>query len=493
MRKAFNYTLYGALLLLLVGSLSACRVKQQAQPSGVSTLAVVGLNDIHANIDQLPRIAFMVDSMRAIYPNLLLLAAGDLQTGNPINDNFQPKGLPIIELMNEMRFDASALGNHEFDLGQHGLGDISHRAKFPFLSANVFPSPSYGIALKPYKIFTMPDGTRVSVVGLLQLSKLGIPESHPKNVRGVAFTKPLEEVKNYRYLAGCSDLQIAVTHIGVQEDTILARVAPYLDLIVGGHSHTLIDHPNNLHSSVPIVQSGYKAHYISLALIRHRGGQVLSHQEMLLPADPRAGGVNEKMQRMVEGYNANPLFAQVVTTNPKPIQDKYTLGAIFADAQRWYSHADFAMQNPGGVRIGELPQGNITLKDILRLDPFGNELTVLTMTGRQLKEFFLRAWTTDSNTPAHTSGLRVDYQLDDTGVLLDCTVYPAGSDTPIDPDKLYTLATSSYVQAAYTYQTSAPDKNQGITTAEVIVQYLKSLPEMPQVDYKSRYNIRVTR
>ena len=74
MRKTFNYTLDGALLLLLVGSLSACRVKQQAQPSGVSTLAVVGLNDIHANIDQLPRIAFMVDSMRAIYPNLLLLA-----------------------------------------------------------------------------------------------------------------------------------------------------------------------------------------------------------------------------------------------------------------------------------------------------------------------------------------------------------------------------------------------------------------------------------
>ena len=176
MRKTFNYTLYGALLLLLVGSLSACRVKQQAQPSGVSTLAVVGLNDIHANIDQLPRIAFMVDSMRAIYPNLLLLAAGDLQTGNPINDNFQPKGLPIIELMNEMHFDASALGNHEFDLGQHGLGDISHRAKFPFLSANVFPSPSYGIALKPYKIFTMPDGTRVSVVGLLQLGELGIPD-----------------------------------------------------------------------------------------------------------------------------------------------------------------------------------------------------------------------------------------------------------------------------------------------------------------------------
>ena len=65
MRKTFNHALYSALLLLLVGSLSSCRVKQQAQPSGVSTLAVVGLNDIHANIDQLPRIAFMVTYRRA--------------------------------------------------------------------------------------------------------------------------------------------------------------------------------------------------------------------------------------------------------------------------------------------------------------------------------------------------------------------------------------------------------------------------------------------
>lgn len=493
MRKLLTPKLYGAILLLLMGSLSACRVKQQAQRDKLSTLAVVALNDIHANIDQLPRAAFMVDSLRAIYPNLLLLAAGDLQTGNPINDSYDPKGLPIIELMNEMRFDASALGNHEFDLGQKGLGSISHIAQFPFIAANVFPAPSYDIALKPYEIFTLQDGTTVVAIGLLQLGELGIPDSHPRNVTGVAFTPALEEIRNYRYLADCTDLQIAVTHLGVQEDTILARVAPYLDLIVGGHSHTLIDHPNDLPTAVPIIQSGYKAHHMSLALLQYKDGQVVAHQEMLLPVNAKAGAVNQKMQQMVDGYNANPHFAQVITTSPKPIKEKYTLGAIFADAQRWYSKADFAMQNPGGVRISELPQGDITLKDILRMDPFGNELTVLTMTGRQLKEFFLHAWTTDGNSPAHTSGLRVEYLLDDTGVLMDCTIYPAGSDTPLDPDKLYTLATSSYVQAAYQYRTSAPDRNQGITTAEAIVQYLKSQQEMPTVDYRSRYKIEVVR
>ena len=480
---------YWGLLLLIVGSLSACRVNQLGCSDKGSTLAVVALNDIHANIDQLPRIAFMVDSMRAIYPNLLLLAAGDLQTGNPINDHFEPKGLPIIELMNEMRFDASALGNHEFDLGQKGLGLISHIAQFSFLAANVFPAPSYDIAIKPYKTFTLQDGTTVSVIGLLQLGELGIPDSHPKNVTGVAFTRPLEEIKNYRYLANYSDLQIAVTHIGVQEDTLLAQVAPYLDLIVGGHSHTLLKQPNDLHSKVPILQSGYKAHHISLALIQYKDGQVISHQESLLPADPKAGGVNMKMQEMLDRYNANPLFAQVITFNPKTIQDKYTLGAIFADAQRWYSHADFAMQNPGGVRISELPKGDITLKDILRMDPFGNELTLLTMTGQQLKDFFLHAWTTDQQSPAHTSGVRIEYILDDTGSLKDCTLYSTGSDRPIDPNRLYTLATSSYVQAAYQYKTSAPEQNKGITTAEVIVQYLKQKPEVPEVDYKSRYKI----
>ena len=106
-------------------------------PAKAKTIEILAVNDMHAALDNFPRFAFMTDSLRTIYPNLLLVSGGDNQTGNPANDQYPKKGMPIIELMNAVNFDLSAVGNHEFDSRLTGFEHITHQAKFDFLNANL--------------------------------------------------------------------------------------------------------------------------------------------------------------------------------------------------------------------------------------------------------------------------------------------------------------------------------------------------------------------
>ena len=92
---------------------------------------------MHATIDNFPKLAYIVDSLHAIYPDMLLIAAGDNQTGNPVNDQYPEKGLPMIELMNAVGFDLSAVGNHEFDSRPKGFSNLTHKADFDFICANM--------------------------------------------------------------------------------------------------------------------------------------------------------------------------------------------------------------------------------------------------------------------------------------------------------------------------------------------------------------------
>ena len=125
------------LILLLVVSCTTPRRVKNASPDRMVTILAV--NDIHANLEQFPRLAYMADSLRALYPDLLLVSAGDNQTGNPVNDHYSLKGFPVIDLMNSLQFDLSAVGNHELDDGQKGFADLTRYADFDFICSNLDP------------------------------------------------------------------------------------------------------------------------------------------------------------------------------------------------------------------------------------------------------------------------------------------------------------------------------------------------------------------
>ena len=104
-------------------------------------LVILSVNDIHADIDMFAKFATMVDSLRAIYPGMLLFSAGDNRTGNPVNDQYDPVNYPMIELMNQTGFDLCAIGNHEWDANIMNLRNDIERAQFPFCLRQCLCSP----------------------------------------------------------------------------------------------------------------------------------------------------------------------------------------------------------------------------------------------------------------------------------------------------------------------------------------------------------------
>lgn len=143
-----------AIFMLVVSLLMGCSISQKIKVADLPktrTIEILAVNDMHAAIDNFPRFAFMIDSLRDIYPNLLLVSGGDNQTGNPANDQYSEKGMPIIELMNAVNFDLSAVGNHEFDSRLAGFEYITQQAKFDFLNANMIIPEDANFRIIPYK------------------------------------------------------------------------------------------------------------------------------------------------------------------------------------------------------------------------------------------------------------------------------------------------------------------------------------------------------
>ncbi|MBR4311311.1 MAG: bifunctional metallophosphatase/5'-nucleotidase, partial [Akkermansia sp.] len=149
-------------------------------------VTVLGINDMHANVDNLPQLSTCVQQERAKAPQLLLLSAGDNRTGNPYVDCGDHPGASMIQLMNHIGFDLSALGNHEFDGGAAAMTHCIDSANFEFVSANVFPTDKLGVDIKPYKIFER-NGIRIGVLGLLQVDASGRPDAHPDQCKGFGF------------------------------------------------------------------------------------------------------------------------------------------------------------------------------------------------------------------------------------------------------------------------------------------------------------------
>ena len=171
---------------------------QNPETTGEAEIVILSVNDMHASIDQFPKFAALVDSLRAIYPDMLLFSAGDNRTGNPVNDQYDPVNFPMIQLMNRTGFDLCAVGNHEWDATAVALENDIERAKFPFICANVFIPNTVKLDIKPF-VTLEQQGIRMAVVGLIEVRHDGIPGAHPDNLKMVSFKRPQEVLP----VAGC--------------------------------------------------------------------------------------------------------------------------------------------------------------------------------------------------------------------------------------------------------------------------------------------------
>ncbi|MBP7507577.1 MAG: bifunctional metallophosphatase/5'-nucleotidase [Prolixibacteraceae bacterium] len=470
----FNFTKVLLLAAAITLSVSSCSsVKANAANKDEEKQAVIlSVNDMHAVIDNFPKFATLIDSLRNIYPDLLLVAAGDNQTGNPINDRYVEKGLPMIELMNEVGFNLSAVGNHEFDAKIKGFRNLINKAKFDFISSNFIAPDSMGLNIKPYKIITLKNGLNIAFLGLLQLNQNGLPDSHPDNLKGIIFKSPIETAKEYIYLKDKSDIFILLTHYGFEEDIQLAESLPSgtVDLIIGGHSHTRVT-KDQVFNNVMITQAGNKLKFATLTTLSLKKDGTLKRESELISITSKR---DEKpsIKAMVDKYNDNPEMNTVIAQATDDFSSYDELGYLMADALRSAGDIDITLVNPGGVRIDNLPKGNIRIVDVLRLDPFGNEIVFFKLTGHEIRNLMFAAFPIDDKSPLYVSGIKTIVEKDKNGNLANVTLLTEKGDL-LNLDKTYNVAMNSYMSAVYKYDHNDAGQSQFKTSADNMIEYLK--------------------
>jgi len=210
----------------------------QVEPTDVSTLKTSDMGGYARRMG-------VIKKIRSEEPNVLLFDAGDFFQGTAYFNFFN--GRIEVDALNRMQYDAVTLGNHEFDNGMDTLASVLKKAAFPIISSNYnvtnTPIADY---VKPY-IILKRFGLKIGVMALNVQPKSLIIES---NYRGLNYNDPIEEAnkmaENLKVKQKC-DLIICLSHLGSDanakavNDFQVARETRYIDVIIGGHSHTMLD------------------------------------------------------------------------------------------------------------------------------------------------------------------------------------------------------------------------------------------------------------
>lgn len=445
------------------------------------TVRILSTNDMHAAIEKMPQLAAIVDSLRAIDPFLLVLSAGDNRTGNPYNDLYEPVSYPMVSMMNLIGFDASALGNHEYDSSVKGLARVIALSNFPYLAANISCPPESGIRVRPYKVFDV-KGVKVGVLGITQVGTLGIPDTSPDNVKGLSFSQPMDVIPQYRWLTEQCDVNVLLTHIGYEVDIELAKQFPYYDLIVSSHTHTQLE-GGELHNGVLITQNGYQLPRVTLTTIEVEDGKVVSKRAENIYLD-QFKRRSEAAEALLAHFKNSPELERVVGHYQRDINGYDPLGVMMCDAWAEECNCDIAFENYGGVRYDFFPAGPITVKDILNLDPFMNSPVVMTLSGKELHDMLIGCFNADRNRFPITSGCTavVTYNDSSKTSIKKLELFDTNGKR-LNMKKKYRVVTNNYVASIV----DTPREDQGErgaeTTSDLIIRWLE---KKGTVDYQGR-------
>jgi 2',3'-cyclic-nucleotide 2'-phosphodiesterase (5'-nucleotidase family) len=193
------------------------------------------------------------------------------------------------------------------------------------------------------------------------------------------------------------------------------------------------------------------------------------------------------IQSLIDHYNDNEEMNRVVASAETPLNNQQELGCLMTDAITHQFKIDFAFQNSGGVRISNLPKGNILYKDIFRLDPFGNQVVTYTMTLQEIKSLIIKAFNRNKEPDLMVSGMKYTAIVDGNGVCTDVEMKDYEGN-PFDPAKKYTVGMNSYISATYGFDHADPGTTNFDTTAQTLINFLK---EVKSVNYSGTNRIEI--
>ncbi|HOV93309.1 MAG TPA: 5'-nucleotidase C-terminal domain-containing protein [Spirochaetales bacterium] len=478
-----------ALLVVLPGTVFA------QNGTGDVTLTILHTNDTHARIVEsktevgLARVATAFNQALANNPNTILVDAGDTFHGLPIANIDQ--GASVVAAMNQVGYSLMTTGNHDYNYGMDRLMQLEKLANFQILAANVYKDGKR--VFTPYVIKNI-GGVRVAFFGL------ATPETayktDPKNVQGIYFSDPIVEAKAVVYdLIGQYDVLVCLSHIGTDKSSDptsiqIAEAVPQIDVMIDGHSHSTLEDIQKENKTRTLITStgayGSGLGVVDIVVgpdkkIKSRSARTITVANSPdLQPDPY---VSKMIQDLSKAQDS--VLLQVVGKTAVYLEGKReivrtqqsNLGTLLANAMLYATGADIALMNGGGIR-DSIPVGDITLKQVYTVQPFGNYIQTGKFKGSELDAILENGVgklpAADGRFP-HIAGW--SYTLDASKPAGDRVSNIMVNGEPVDPDKEYTLATLNFEfngGDGYTMLVGHA-KNDFPSDAEIFVKYLQYL------------------
>lgn len=427
--------------------------------------------------------------------SVMLLSGGDINTGIPESDlqDAEPdfKGMAMLD------YDAMAVGNHEFDNPRDVLMQQAQWAGFPFLSANIVYKDNGRTLFEPYEMFNV-QGNRIAVVGFTTEDTVKI--GNPEYIGDLDFLSPSVVAQEMiPKLDAKSELIIAVTHMGhyangnsggnAPGDVTLARSVEGIDVIVGGHSQNPLFEPD-VQNGTLILQAYEWGKYVGRLDLTIRNGEVASYEYDLIPVNLKEDGQlmrpelaqNLEMLAMLAPYQQSgsaALDTIIGSANGDFIGDRSVvrneptnLGVMVARAQRVKTQADVAVMNSGGIRA-DMDGGDISYKDVLTVQPFGNMVAYVDFSGAELLNYLNVAASKQAGSGAFAQFDGVNLRIND-GEVTRAIV----NGREIDPNGTYRLAVNAFMAAGgdgYPVLADHPNYvNTGFVDADVMVEFIQA-------------------
>ena len=470
-------------------------VSAQDQLPGNVTITFAHTNDMHGRIVEgadvlgFPKIYSAVEQLKASNPNTLLIDAGDTFHGLPVVNI--DRGETAIKLMNELGYVYMTTGNHDYNYGFDRLMELSKMAEFKILAANVYKD---GERVFPAYDIREMGGVRVAFFGL------ATPETaykaDPKGIEGVTFGDPIVEAKLIvAELAGKYDLLVCISHVGIDDSSdptsiTVAKFVPQIDVIIDGHSHSILADIEKKNTTSTLITStgSYGAGLGVVDIVVGPDRKVISKTARTitpknspdLKANPSIAKV---LDDLVKAQDA--VLSQVVGRTEIKLEgtreivrtQQSNLGTLIANSMLYATGADFALMNGGGIR-DSIPVGDITMKQIYTVQPFGNFIQSGKVLGKEIDAILENGVgklpAPDGRFP-HVANLT--YTLDASKPAGDRVSNIMIGGEPIDPEKEYTIATLNFIfNGGDDYRMLVGKaQNDYPTDAEVFMAYIKYL------------------
>jgi len=484
------------IVFLLTGVLYAGALRDGPGAGRSGELVLLHTNDFHGALmpnsgrGGIAELAAFIRAVRAVNPQVLLVDAGDFNTGSALSNMYD--GQLDIHGYNIMRYDAVTFGNHEFDGNQEKLDMQLALAQFPFVSSNITRADGSYLGGNRY-IVKNYDNFSVGIFGITTLRTRVIASPDSSLVFINELDAAREVVRILRDIENV-DIVIGLTHMGDVQETDdhitsieLAKRIEGIDIIVDGHSHTLFQVPRRA-GDAWVVSANEWGKYVGYGKITVRDGRLEDFTWTPVPIGP-----DPEVVVMLEPYvqRANDTLKEVIGTasdtfvfgNRLTRYEETSIGNMITDANVWYfrnisnQRIDFAFHNGGNMRA-ELPAGPITRERILTILPFENYLFIASMRGSQIIQLFNFIATIPQGNggfPQFSSDVR--YTIDKTtegGVIRDLTI----GGEPVDPARTYRFCTNDYILGGgdgYAVMSNAVDPfNTSLLLSYVVIEYIRA-------------------